>query len=105
MHLEEKHSLLLAPSNLLVMNNNQSPNETPSFAKLQALARSAAVTEECIEKGIECVTGAFNPETGEMWFTTPNLEEMFKNNPELQDALERKLKRTFFGDADPTTSL
>ena len=103
MHLEKNYSLLLATPNLLEMTNT--PDQTPSFNKLQMYAKHAAVTKELLDKGIPCVAGAINPETGEMVFSTPNLEEFFEQNPELKDALENKLHNTFFNDADPTTSL
>jgi len=103
MHLEKDHALLLASPTLLEMTNT--PDQTPSFNKLQMYAQHSKVTKELIDKGIPCVAGAINPETGEMVFSTPNLEEFFDQNPELRDALENKLHNTFFGDADPTTSL
>ena len=103
MHLEKDYSLLLAPPNLLEMTNT--PDQTPSFNKLQMYAKHAAVTEELVDKGIPCVAGAINPETGEMVFSTPNLEELFDQNPELKDALESKLRQTFINDEDPTTHL
>jgi len=103
MHLEKDHALLLAPPNLLEMTNT--PDQTPSFNKLQMYAEHSKVTKELVDKGIPCVAGAINPETGEMVFSTPNLEHLLDQNPELRDALESKLRRTFFNDADPTTSL
>ena len=103
MHLEKDYSLLLAPPNLLEMTNT--PDQTPSFNKLQMYAKHAAVTEELVNKGIPCVAGAINPETGEMVFSTPNLEEVFDQNPELKNALETKLRQTFFNNEDPTTHL
>ena len=103
MHLEKDYSLLLAPPNLLEMTNT--PDQTPSFNKLQMYAQHAAVTKELVDKGIPCIAGAINPETGEMVFSTPNLEEVFEDNPELRDVLENKLRHTFFNDEDPTTHL
>ena len=71
------------------------PNETPSFSDLQGFAKNALITEELCKNGIKCVAGAYNPETGEMYFTTPNLEEFFETNPDLHQALETKLRTTF----------
>jgi hypothetical protein len=82
-----------------------SPDKTPSFNKLQMHARHAAATKELVDKGISCVAGIIDTETGEMVFSTPNLEHLFDQKPELRDALESKLRRTLFNDADPTTSL
>ena len=96
MHLEKDHALLLATPKLLEMTNT--PDQTPSFNKLQMYAKHAEVTKELVDKGIPCVAGAINPETGEMVFSTPNLEQIFDENPELKDALENKLRHTFFND-------
>lgn len=68
-------------------------------------AQQAAINKEMVDKGVTCVSGLIDTETGEMVFTTPNLEHIFDKNPELRDALEAKLRRTLFNDADPTTSL
>lgn len=84
---------------------NNTPEQTPSFSKLQMYAKHAQVTKELVDKGIPCVAGAINPETGEMVFSTPNLEHLLDQNPELRDALESKLRHTLFNDEDPTTHL
>ena len=68
-------------------------------------AKHAQVTKELVDKGIPCVAGAINPETGEMVFSTPNLEHLLDQNPELRDALESKLRHTLFNNEDPTTHL
>lgn len=84
---------------------SNSPEQTPSFNKLQMYAKHAAVTEELVDKGITCVAGIIDVDTGEMVFSTPNLEHVFDQNPELRDALESKLRHTLFNNEDPTTHL
>ena len=70
------------------------------------MPQHAAVTEELVNKGIPCVAGAINPETGEMVFSTPNLEEVFDQiTLNSKTLLETKLRHTFFNDEDPTAHL
>ena len=84
---------------------NNTPEQTPSFNKLQMYARHASATKELVDNGVECVAGIIDTETGEMVFSTPNLEHLFDQNPELRDALESKLRHTLFNNEDPTTHL
>ena len=81
------------------------PDQTPSFNKLQMYAKHAEVTKELVDKGIPCVAGAINPETGEMVFSTPKPRTSLDQNPELRDASNPNSLHTLFNDADPTTSL
>ena len=82
----------------------QPPDETPSFAKLQAMAKVAAATTEVNQMGIQGIAGWFDEKTGKMYYQTPGLEKVFEDNPELHDQVADRIRSMFqTNDQNPTT--
>ena len=73
----------------------QPPDETPSFAELQAMAKVAAATTEVNQMGIQGIAGWFDERTGKMYYQTPGLEKVFEDNPQLHDQLENRIRSMF----------
>jgi hypothetical protein len=82
----------------------QPPDETPSFAELQAMAKVAAATTEVNQIGIQGIAGWFDERTGKMYYQTPGLEKVFEDNPELHEQVEDRIRSMFqINDQNPTT--
>ena len=86
------HCLLLTMSQLA---SPQPPDETPSLAELQAMAKVAATTTEVNQMGIQGIAGWFDERTGKMYYQTPGLEKVFEDNPQLHDQLEDQIRSMF----------